>query len=199
VPSFCLLPSLELATPIGAGAIETCGVANDVLFLLGWSSARCSSCMPSRFGSASMLAAGGSMIPVLTFLGELGLWLLAGVDVSRALMLDDIVGPLEPEAAVDGTLPPIGQAVLTIGSKLLIPGTSGMEELYCGRGIVDATKLSTLAEVAGWAGHGPWWNPATPPPPGPGAAGWSKRASKSPGSIGSVLVLSKPNGSKSGG
>lgn len=145
----------------------------------------------------SLLAASGSNIPALTFLGELGLWLLAGVDVPGTLKLDDIVGPLDVD--VDVKLPSIDQAVLTIGSKLLMPGTSGIEGLYCGRDVGDTMKPSVLTEVAGWATHGSWWNPATPPPPGPGAAGWSKRASKRPGSIGIALLLSNPKEFKSGG
>lgn len=116
-----------------------------------------------------MWEAGGSSVPVLTFLGELGLWLLAGVDVLGTLRLDDIVGPLD--ADVDGKLPSMDQVVLTMGSKLLIPGTSGMEELYCGKDVGDIMKPPMLTEVAVWATHGSWWNPATPPPPGPGAAG----------------------------
>lgn len=100
-----------------------------------------------------MLAAGVSIIPVTAFLGELGLWLLAGVDVPRALKLDDMVGTLEPDVEVDGTLPSIDQVVLTMGSKLLIPGTSGVEELYCGKGVGDSMKLSKLAGAGGWAAH----------------------------------------------
>lgn len=141
-----------------------------------------------------VLTAGVSVIPVLAFLGELGLWLLVGVDVSRALKLDDMVGTLDPDVEVDGTLPSIDQVVLTMGSKLLIPGTSGVEELYCGKGVGDSMKLSKLAGAGGWAAHRAWWNPAIPPPAGSRAAEWSKRASKSPGSMGSVFSLSRPNG-----
>lgn len=196
--SFLLSLSPGLAAALGAGAIGTCGVVNPGdelfrwllfsalvlggalraddcrLFLLGWASADddddCSPRAPDWFGTASLLAARGSILPLLTFLGELGLWLLAGVDVPCTLRLDDSVGRLD--ADVDAKLESIDQAVLTIGSKLLIPGASGMEELYCGRDVGDTMKLSMPAALADWDVHGPWWKPATPPPPpGPGAAG----------------------------
>lgn len=73
------------------------------------------------------------------------------------LRLADIVGPLDADVDVDvdGMLLSIDQAVLTIGSKLLIPGTSGIEGLYCGKDVGDTMKLSILTEVAGWAAtHG---------------------------------------------
>lgn len=175
-----------------------------LLFLLGWSSARESTCLPRRIGIDSLLAAGGWIILALTFLGEPGLWLLAGVDALSTLRLEDVVGALDVDGDVDVKLPSTDQVVLTMGSKLLMPGTKGMEALlYCGMDVGDTIKLSMLTLVAGWAAHGSWWNPGTPPPPGPGTAGRSKRASKRPGSIGIgigiVLSLSNPKEFESGG
>lgn len=146
-----------------------------------------------------------------TLPGEPGLLLLAGVELLGTLMLEDMVGPLDVEAD-DGRLPSMDQVVLIMGSKLLIPGWSCCAggSAYCVNVVGGTTKLLSMLteETTGWVAAKwwwwwwwpPWWNPGTPPPAWPEAAGWSKRALSSPGSIGRALSASSAKcWSKSGG
>lgn len=136
-----------------------------LLFFLEECSARGSKGIPSFFGEAFVLAGGGSAMRPPILLGEPGLWLLAGVDTSHILRLDDVVA-----LGAGGKLPSDDQAVLTMGSKLLIPGTSGTVGLYCGKDSADTMELSKGTELVDWGPHGLLWNPVKPPP-GPEAAG----------------------------
>jgi hypothetical protein len=112
--SFSSMSLLAPATLVGAVTIGTCGIVNVgdelfrwrflavllvfcgasgrdacLLFLLGWSSAGVLGCTPSW---CDVLAAGGSSMLILPFLGEIGLWSVTGVEgVSQVPNADDMV------------------------------------------------------------------------------------------------------------